>query len=122
MSRPHSWVGPATRDPGTAAGPTQLTALHETYGQELADMLALVRSGEAFSEPATAERLSVRLIGVLTRLHEGHQIDEHGRCSICWPRPRRWWRPWPQRAACTVHTAFAADLPHTHPSGLQSAS
>lgn len=111
MSRLHSWGGPATRDPGTAR-PTLPTALHETYGRELAGLLELVCSGEAFSEPATAERLSVRLVGVLTRLHDGHQVDEHGRCSICWSCSRRWWRPWPRRAACTVHAAFAFDLPH----------
>lgn len=111
MSRPHSWVGPATRDLGTA-GLTLPTALHDTYGQQLAAMLELVRSGEAFTDPATAERLSVQLVGVLTRLHEGHPVDDHGRCSICCPRPRRWWRPWPRRAACTVHAAFAFHLPH----------
>lgn len=122
MSRPHIWVGPATRDPGTYAGPTLPTALHETYRQQLADMLELVRSGEAFSEPATAERLSIRLVGVLTRLHDGHQVDDHGRCSICWPRPRRWWRPWPQRAACTVHAAFAFHLPQPDKPGPQGAS
>ncbi len=94
MTRPRGWIGPATRDPGTA-GPTLPTALHATYAQQLAAMLELVRSGEAFSEPAIAQRLSIRLVGVLTRLHEGHQVDDHGRCSICWPRPRRWWRPGP---------------------------
>lgn len=118
MSRPHSWVGPATRDPGTA-GPTLPTALHEAYGRELADMLELVRSGEAFSKPVTAERLSLRLVGVLTRLHEGHQVDDHGRCEICWPRPRKWWRPWPSRAACTVHAAFGAYLTEADKPGLR---
>jgi len=71
-------------------------------------------AGEAFSEPTTAERLSVPLVGVLTRLHQGHQVDERGRCSICWPRPHRWWRPCPRRALCTVHTAFAFHLPLIH--------
>lgn len=110
MSRPTSWVGPATRDPGTTAGLTLPAARHETYGRELAHMLELICSGEAFDEPITAERLLVRLVSVLTQLHEGHQVDDHGRCSICRPRSHRWWRPWPRRAACTVHAAFASYL------------
>lgn len=122
MSRPHSGVGPATRGPGSDAGPTLPTSLHDTYGQQLADMLELVRSGKAFTEPPTAQRLSIRLLGVLTRLHEGHQVDEHGRCAICWPRSRTWWRPWPRRAACTVHAAFGAYLPYTDKSGLRDTS
>lgn len=104
-------VGPTTRDPGTAAGPTP-TARHDMYGRELATMLELVRSGQAFTEQATAERLSVRLIGVLTRLHDEHDVDEHGRCLICRPHPRRWWHLWPRRVTCTVHAAFAYHLPH----------
>jgi len=75
-------------------------------------MLELVCTGKAFCEPATAQRLSIRLVGVLTCLHQGHQVDDQGRCSICWPRPRRWWRPWPQRALRTVYTAFGVYLPH----------
>lgn len=102
---PYELAGPVTPDPG-AAGPTLPTALHDAYGRQLAAMLELVRSGEAFTEPITAERLSLRLVGVLTRLHEAHQVDNQGRCSICLPRPRRWWRLWPRRAACTVHDAF----------------
>ncbi len=42
MSRPHSWVGPATRDPGTVTGPTRPTALHEAYGRQLTEMLVKV--------------------------------------------------------------------------------
>ncbi len=120
MNRFRSWVGPVTHGPGTA-GPTLPDARHETYGQELAAMLELVCSGRAFTEPVTAERLSFRLVGILTRLYEGHDVDEHGRCSICRPRPRRWWRPWPGRAACTVDDAFAFHMPHAAISDLQRA-
>lgn len=114
MSGSQSWVEPTTHDPGADAGPALPTALHDSYGQQLAAMLELVRSGDAFSKPTTAQRLSVRLVGVLMRLHEAHQVDDHGRCSICWPRPGRWWRPWPCRATCTVHAAFAFHMP-PHP-------
>ncbi len=118
MSRSQSWVGPVTRGPGTAAGPTLPTVLHDAYGQQLAAMLELVCSGQAFSEPTTTERLLLPLIGVLTRVHEEHQVDEYGRCSPCRPRPRRWW-PWPRRAACAVHAAFAFHMPRPYVPGLR---
>lgn len=127
MSRLRNWVGPATRGPGTAAGPTLPTVLHDSYGQQLAAILELLRSGEPFSDPITAERLFMCLVAVLTRLHEEHQVDDHGRCSPCQPRPRRWWRLWPRRwwwpcprrAACTVHAAFASHMPHAVTSDLR---
>ncbi len=59
------------------------------------------------SRAAAVERQVVRVVGVLVRLHQSHQVDEQGRCSICWPVPRTWWRPWPRRSACTVHTALS---------------
>jgi hypothetical protein len=118
VSRLWSWVGPATRGPGTAAGPTLPTVLHDSFGQQLAAMLELLRSGEAFSDPITAERLFMCLVAVLTRLHEEHQVDNHGRCSPCRPRPRRWW-PWPRRTVCTVHAAFASHMPHVATSALR---
>lgn len=118
MSRLWSWVGPARCGPGTA-GPTLPTALHDSFGQQLAAMFELVRSGEAFAEPTTAERLLLPLVGVLTRLHEGHQVDDHGRCAICCGAPRAWWRPWPRRAVCTVHAAFAFHMPHAATSDLR---
>lgn len=120
--RPECVVTAAASDLwGCAVSAPDALTLHEAYGRELADMLELVRTGEAFSQPATAQRLSIRLVSVLTRLHEGHQVDERGRCSICWPRPRRWWRPWPRRALCTVHTAFGVYLPHAQESDLRRA-
>lgn len=57
-------------------------------------------------DQATAERWLFRLAGALMRLQERHRVDEHGQCSICWPVPRTWWRPWLRRATCTVHTAL----------------
>jgi hypothetical protein len=116
MSRLLSWVGPARCGPGTA-GPTLPTALHDSFGQQLAAMFELVRSGEAFSEPTRAERLLLPLIGVLTQVHEEHQVDDHGRCSPC--RPRRWWPFWHRRAICTVHAAFAFHMPHAAISDLR---
>jgi hypothetical protein len=108
MSRPQSWVGPTTRFPGTDAGPTLPTTARNGYGRELADMVDLIRSGRAFAEPATAERLSFRLVAVLDQVYGQHAPDEHGQCLICRPSPR-WWRPWQRRATCTVHAAFAHD-------------
>jgi hypothetical protein len=83
----------------------------DAYGRELVAMLELVCSGRAFKERATAEWLSFRLVGGLTRAYEDHEVDQHGRCLIC--RPRMWW-PWPRRAACTVR----ARLPTTCPAAL----
>lgn len=119
MSRPNAWVGPRCY-PGTEAGPRLPTALHEAYGRELAKLLELIRSGEAFCEPSTAERLSICLVGVLTRLHEEHQVDEHGRCLIC--SPPMWWWPWQRRARCTVDTAFGAYFPCADQPGLRGRS
>lgn len=115
-----SWRWPVTLRGCAVSAPDALT-LHESYGRQLADMLELVRTAEAFSQPVTAQRLSIRLIGVLTRLHEAHQVDKRGRCSICWPHPRRWWRPWPRHALCTVHTTFGDYLPHTQKPTLRRA-
>jgi hypothetical protein len=110
MSRFRNWVGPATRDPGTAR-PTRPTTLHNTYGQQLAALVELIRSGQAFTEPTTAERLLLPLVGVLTQVHQEHQVDNYGRCSICRATPRAW-RPWPRRTACTVHAALAYHMSH----------
>lgn len=110
MSRFRNWVGPATRDPGTArptrpttlhntygqqlaallelirsspgtAGVTLPAALHDTYGQQLAALVELIRSGQAFTEPTTAERLLLPLVGVLTQVHQEHQVDAGARSA-----------------------------------------
>jgi hypothetical protein len=78
--------------------------LYEAYGRELSALLDQLLTGEVMPD-RTAERL-VRSVGALLRLHDRHWIDRHGRCAICWPIPRKWWRPWPKRSLCTVHTAL----------------
>jgi hypothetical protein len=80
--------------------------LYETYGQELSQLLDLLLTGEVVADRAAAERL-VRVVGALLRVHDRHRIDARGRCAICWPIPRTWWRPWPKRSICTVHTALS---------------
>jgi hypothetical protein len=79
--------------------------LQEEYERELADFVEAVRSGEAFSDQAVAERLSIRLVGALLPLQQCHRVDHLGRCSICRATPRWWW-PWPKRVPCTVHAAL----------------
>ncbi|MGH3776481.1 MAG: hypothetical protein ACRDRR_12255 [Pseudonocardiaceae bacterium] len=83
------------------------TAAHDMYGKEIARLLDQVLASDLVSDRAAVERQVVRVVGVLVRLHQSHQVDEQGRCSICWPVPRTWWRPWPRRSACTVHTALS---------------
>lgn len=83
--------------------------LQGEYERELADFVESVRSGEAFSDQATAERLSIRLVGALLWLQQRHKVDEHGRCSICRAAPCWWW-PWPKRVPCTVHAALGFAL------------
>jgi hypothetical protein len=108
MSRLSDWDGSAALNSDTAAEPSHLATAPDVYGRELADMVDLIRSGRAFAEPATAERLSFRLDAVLDQVYEQHAPDEYGQCLICRPSVR-WWRPWSRRAACTVHAAFAHD-------------
>jgi hypothetical protein len=83
--------------------------LQDEYERELAAFVESVRSGEAFSDQATAERLSIRLVGALLRLQQCHRVDHRGRCPICRATPR-WWRPWPKRVPCTVHAALSFSL------------
>ncbi|MGH3875127.1 MAG: hypothetical protein ACRDSR_27125 [Pseudonocardiaceae bacterium] len=83
--------------------------LQEEYERELADFIESVRSGKAFSDRATAERWSIRLVGALLPLQQCHRVDRHGRCPICRANPRWWW-PWPKRVPCTVHAALSFSL------------
>lgn len=83
--------------------------LQEGYERELAAFVESVRSGEAFDDQATAERLSIRLVGALLWLQQCHRVDRHGRCPICRATPRWWW-PWPKRVPCTVHAALGFAL------------
>jgi hypothetical protein len=86
------------------------TTLHKAHGRDLAVLLDELLAGEVVSDRVTAERL-VRSVGALQRLHDRHRLDPHGRCSICWPIPRTWWRPWPKRSICTVHAVLTFFLP-----------
>ncbi|MGH3874923.1 MAG: hypothetical protein ACRDSR_26045 [Pseudonocardiaceae bacterium] len=83
--------------------------LQEEYERELAAFVESVRCGEAFSDQATAERWSIRLVGALLWLQQCHRVDRHGRCPICRAN-LRWWWPWPKRVPCTVHSALSFHL------------
>lgn len=84
---------------------------YRVFGDELSELLDTVLAGEVVSDRAVAERL-VRSVGALLELHARHRIDGRGRCGVCRPVPRRWWRPWPwsRRSTCTVHTALSLFL------------
>lgn len=84
--------------------------MYEAYGRELSQLLDLLLAGEVVADRATAERLA-KVVGVLLRIHDRHRIDPRGRCAICWPIPRTWWRPWPKQSICTVHAALIFFLP-----------
>lgn len=84
--------------------------LHEAYGRELAEFVEMVRTGKAFCDQTTAERIVMRLLGALLSLQQRHQVDAHGRCPICRAAPSAWWWPWPRRSTCTVHTALGFHL------------
>jgi hypothetical protein len=86
------------------------TTLYEGYGRELSELLDLLLAGEVLSDRTTAEQL-VRVVGALLRLHDRHRLDRQGRCAVCWPIPRTWWRPWPKRSLCTVHAVLSFFLP-----------
>jgi hypothetical protein len=85
--------------------PPTPAALYEVYGRELSELLDLLLAGEVVADRAVTERL-VRSVGALAYLHERHRLDRYGRCPICWSVPRTWWRRWPKRSTCTVHTAL----------------
>jgi hypothetical protein len=79
--------------------------LYQVYGEELSELLDIVLTGEVGGDWATAQRL-VRTVGALVHMHQRHRLDDRGRCSLCWMPSRRWWRPWPKRSVCTVHTTI----------------
>lgn len=85
------------------------TTLYKAHGRELSELLDELLAGEVVSDRVTAERL-VRAVGTLQRLHDRHWLDRHGRCTVCWPIPRTWWRPWLKRSICTVHVALSSFL------------
>ncbi len=85
--------------------------MYRFFDDELSGLLDMVLSGDVVSDRAAAERL-VRSVGALVHLHKRHPIDARGRCTLCWPVPRRWWRPWPSRSTCSVHAALSFYLRH----------
>lgn len=105
--RRHRASPPALR--GCAVNLPSPAILHEMYGRELAELLDKIAAGEVPAvavDQATAERWLFRLAGALMRVQEQHRVDERGRCSICWPLPPTWWRPWSKRSTCTVYSAL----------------
>lgn len=80
----------------------------EAYGRELAELLDAVLAGDLVTDHAAIiERRVVRSLGALVWLQQRHRVDKRGRCSICRPARRAWWRLWPQRTTCTVHAALS---------------
>jgi hypothetical protein len=80
--------------------------VYQAYERLLSELQDQLLTGEVVSDRTTIERL-IRVVGAVLLLHDRHRIDQSGRCSICWPTPRTWWRPWPKRSVCTVHAAFS---------------
>ncbi|MDQ2708394.1 MAG: hypothetical protein M3Z25_12455 [Actinomycetota bacterium] len=88
--------------------------LHKAYGRELAELLDAVLDGDLVSECAAVERQVVRSVGALVQLQQRHRVDERGRCSTCRSASRKWWRLWPRRSTCTVHSALSFYLRQPH--------
>jgi hypothetical protein len=86
--------------------PNVHATLYQAYGRVLSELRDELLTGEVVSDRATVERL-IKVVGATLLLHDRHRIDRHGRCAICWARPRTWWRPWPKRSLCTVHAALS---------------
>ncbi|MGH7867172.1 MAG: hypothetical protein ACREP9_05955 [Candidatus Dormibacteraceae bacterium] len=81
-------------------------ALREAYGKELNDLLKLLLAGKAVTNWADLERRLVQSVATLVSLHDVHRLDHRGRCLVCRPIPRQWWRPWQKRSTCTVDTTL----------------
>jgi hypothetical protein len=81
-------------------------ALREAYGKELNNLLKLLLAGKAVTNWADLERRLVQSVATLVSLHDVHRLDQRGRCLVCRPIPRQWWRPWLKRSTCTVDTTL----------------
>jgi hypothetical protein len=86
-------------------------ALREVHGKELNDLLKLLLAGKAATNWADLERRLVQSVATLVSLHDVHRLDQRGRCLVCRPVPRQWWRPWLKRSTRTVDTMLCFHLP-----------
>jgi hypothetical protein len=83
------------------------TFTRDVLGRSLDALLRVVRSGAAFEDQATAERMAVALVSTLSELRAQHPKDNQGRCLVCYVPPRGW-RWWPKTTSCTVDDALSA--------------
>lgn len=111
MSRPPSWISPTLAPATVAVNKFASAALREVYGKELHDLLKLLLAGKAVTNWADLERRLIQSVATLVSLHDLHRLDERGRCLVCRPVPRHWWRPWPKRSTCTVDTTLRFHMP-----------
>lgn len=108
-------VAPWSRRRTGSGGGAQMSlpdpvALHEAYERELSELLEAVLAGDLMSDRAALERQVVPVVGALVWLQRRHRVDQGGKCSICRAASRAWWRLWPRRSMCTVHTALSFHL------------
>jgi hypothetical protein len=90
----------------------------EFHSRKLARLQALATSDEVVCGRADAA-LVIAAVGALSRLHQLHRVDEHGRCTMCRRPLRRWWPPRHTRPVCGVHAALAQFLPQPHNTGYE---
>lgn len=79
----------------------------DALGRSLGSLLRMVRSGAAFEDQATAERMAIALVSAMSELRSQHPKDNRGRCLVCCAPPRGW-RRWPKPTICTVDEALSA--------------
>lgn len=94
---------------GSASDPSGPVMHHRIVDDELQEVAGTVITGEAVLDRAASERL-LRVLGAVVSLHRMHDVDDHGRCTICRPKARlRWWR----RDTCSVHATLTTHLGHS---------
>jgi hypothetical protein len=108
----HASQAGAAAQPASAAEPApHAAAVHEAHGRDLAELLDHVLAGDlASSDRVVVEGRIVRVLGALMWLQQHHRVNDHGHCPTCRSPQRAWWRPWPRRSTCTVHTALSLNL------------
>lgn len=120
--RPGGGVGPVVVVPGIIAGPARPVSvrghgggaepshpvvLRESCRRRLAGLLDRVRAADV---PQVVAERCLLLAGAFDALHEAHQVDELGRCSVCWSASARWWWPWPSRSECSIDATLSLYL------------